>query len=57
MPFDPVCGMQVNEDESLSATYEGQTYYFCSEDCRDEFMEAPDEYAGEGAGMLIEDEE
>lgn len=42
---DPVCGMSVNPDHAAgSAKYEGQTYYFCCEHCRDKFREAPERY-------------
>lgn len=56
MPIDPVCGVQVDEEDAVTATYQGQTYYFCCEDCRDEFREAPDEYIGEAAESLPEEE-
>ena len=41
MTKDPICGMTV---ESASAFYEvrnHQTYYFCSEECRQKFLSAP----------------
>ncbi len=44
MVKDPVCGMEV--DTSLApaqTTYEGQAYYFCSEECRRIFEENPKE--------------
>jgi Cu+-exporting ATPase len=28
------------------ATHQGQTYYFCSNDCRDEFQASPEDYIG-----------
>lgn len=57
MPIDPVCGMQIDTDEALTMNYEGQIYYFCSDECRQEFREAPEEYVGEGAELLTEEEE
>lgn len=33
MPKDPVCGMFVDEDHGLSATFGGRKFYFCSESC------------------------
>ena len=57
MPIDPVCGVQVDEDEAVTATYEGENYYFCCSDCRDEFREAPEEYLGQVGRMLTEEEE
>jgi len=41
--IDPVCGMGIEKDR-ISTTYEGATYYFCSEDCRMEFQKNPDKY-------------
>ena len=38
MKIDPVCRMEVLEDQAVSAEYEGRTYYFCSEGCRDKFL-------------------
>jgi P-type Cu+ transporter len=44
---DPVCGMEVEEEDTVGfVEYAGQTYFFCSEECREEFEEAPEEYAG-----------
>lgn len=51
MAIDPVCGMEVNEDDP-AATYEdgGTTYYFCAPGCRAKFEKNPDEYLdAEGA--------
>lgn len=38
MPTDPICGMQVDEGTDLTAERDGQTYYFCSDHCRQKFM-------------------
>ncbi len=38
MKTDPICQMEVQEGEAYTAEYEGQTYYFCSEGCRDKFV-------------------
>ncbi|MEA5009053.1 YHS domain-containing protein [Clostridium tyrobutyricum] len=35
---DPICGMMVNPDIAIKQTINGQTYYFCSESCRREFV-------------------
>jgi len=35
---DPICGMTVNTDTAIKQTINGQTYYFCSESCRKEFI-------------------
>ncbi|HEY5606065.1 MAG TPA: YHS domain-containing protein, partial [Thermoplasmata archaeon] len=40
MAVDPVCGMYVDEATStLKAVAGGRTYYFCSETCRETFLE------------------
>jgi YHS domain-containing protein len=49
MAIDPVCGMEVDENGAKERSiFEGRTFYFCSQDCREEFDEAPEEYVGEG---------
>lgn len=35
---DPICGMMVNPDTAIKHTINGETYYFCSESCRKEFV-------------------
>ncbi len=43
---DPVCGMEIDPDgAAASETYEGKTYYFCSEACHARFTAAPEKYA------------
>ncbi len=42
---DPVCGMTVDKDEASTFEYEGETYYFCCDSCREEFAADPDQYA------------
>lgn len=44
MPVDPVCGMQVSEETPYKVEIEGETYYFCSRDCAEEFVENTKEY-------------
>jgi Cu+-exporting ATPase len=47
MAIDPVCGMEVDDKTTKErATHQGQTYYFCSNDCRDEFQASPEDYIG-----------
>ena len=38
MATDPVCGMAVEREKAISAEWNGQTLFFCSRGCRDEFM-------------------
>jgi len=51
---DPVCGMEVNpKDAAGKSQHQGQTYYFCSEDCKEKFDQNPQQYAkgqSKGAG-------
>ena len=42
---DPVCGMEVDKATATTATYKGQTYYFCSEDDKAKFLKNPEQYA------------
>jgi YHS domain-containing protein len=46
MVKDPVCGMEVEsgESEGGNATFEGETYDFCSEECREKFEANPGAY-------------
>ena len=45
MAKDPVCGMEVDpNDAAATVEHEGQTYYFCSQDCADSFTDDPDSY-------------
>lgn len=45
---DPVCGMEIDESQAeAQTTYQGQAYYFCSEECRKTFQENPEEFVGE----------
>ncbi|ELZ19231.1 permease [Natrinema limicola] len=41
---DPVCGMRT-DDDGPSATYDGETYYFCSGTCKRAFENEPAEFA------------
>ena len=47
---DPVCGMQVDPPETATEHLErdGQTNYFCSAGCREEFERNPEPYARSG---------
>lgn len=38
IPIDPVCGMRVDPDTAIKQVLNGETYYFCSESCRKEFV-------------------
>jgi len=34
---DPVCGVYCPKRDALSLNWQGKTYYFCSDKCRQEF--------------------
>ena len=38
---DPICGMTVDEATALNAERDGKKFYFCSEQCRRKFLDAP----------------
>lgn len=39
MKKDPICGTYLPEKQAISLKQEGETYYFCSEDCRQKFTD------------------
>ena len=42
---DPVCLMKVEKDENaLNYEYKGEIYYFCSENCKEQFKLEPEKY-------------
>jgi uncharacterized protein len=41
MVQDPVCGTWVPASQAVILTREKETFYFCSEDCRDKFRQIP----------------
>ncbi len=45
MQIDPVCGMEVDERRSKATSeYKGKTFYFCSQECREEFEADQESY-------------
>ncbi|MFA5112600.1 MAG: efflux RND transporter periplasmic adaptor subunit, partial [Desulfobaccales bacterium] len=51
---DPVCGLKVDQSKAKAAgflsTHNHETYYFCSEGCKDHFEKNPPRYAEKPAG-------
>ena len=46
MATDPVCGMEVTPDLAVATSeYQGETYYFCSMSCKQEFDNNPQAYS------------
>ncbi len=43
---DPVCGMRISKAQAIEHQHEGQSYYFCAEQCVDRFQKEPDRYVG-----------
>lgn len=42
---DPVCGMRINKTPAVGeAQYQGQTFYFCVDECRRSFLEDAQRY-------------
>lgn len=41
---DPVCGMTVQAEQAITASYRDRTLHFCSEFCQTKFFEHPDLY-------------
>ena len=48
MEKDPVCGMEVDrESAAAQSEYQGRTYYFCAQACKEEFDRNPGQYLKE----------
>lgn len=47
---DPVCKMKMDKNKTkLSGEFEGEKYYFCSENCKNKFNTSPKDYAKKNA--------
>jgi RND family efflux transporter MFP subunit len=48
LEIDPVCGMEISPrkagKEGLKSTYRGESYYFCSQACREQFEKDPNRF-------------
>jgi YHS domain-containing protein len=45
---DPVCNMEVDEQTAAGRSlYQGEQYYFCSQDCKQKFDRNPEQYVSE----------
>tara|TARA_R100001377_G_scaffold36904_2_gene20542 strand:+ start:299 stop:607 length:309 start_codon:yes stop_codon:yes gene_type:complete len=42
--YDPVCGLEVADDEGYGKLQDGNFYRFCSKQCLDEFDEKPENF-------------
>ena len=46
--LDPVCGMTISPDDAVGhVDYKGQTYYFCSQSCIEQFRATPAAFLGD----------
>jgi YHS domain-containing protein len=46
MPKDPICNTEIDEQTAeFKSQYGSQTYYFCSEECKEQFELRPEQYA------------
>ena len=46
--LDPVCGMTISPDDAVGhVDYKGQTYYFCSQSCIEQFRATPEAFLGD----------
>jgi YHS domain-containing protein len=46
MTTDPVCGMNIEEsDAQFKSDYDGRTFYFCSDACKEQFDADPEAFA------------
>jgi YHS domain-containing protein len=45
MVLDPICLMEIDEKSApAKSVYNGQTFYFCHENCKRRFEEDPEKY-------------
>lgn len=48
MVKDPVCGMNIDADQAQwKSEYQGKTYYFCSQQCKQQFDQDPARYVSQ----------
>ena len=40
MATDPVCGMAIERERAITGVEDGETLYYCSKGCRDEYQSA-----------------
>ena len=53
MERDLVCGMRIDSADAVRLEYHGKTYYFCSNSCKREFEDRPDEYAEHPSSTVV----
>lgn len=46
--IDPVCKMTIDDKDAVAtSTYKGNTYYFCSQQCKDNFDNSPENFVSD----------
>ena len=51
---DPVCAMVVDSHKAAGRrVYQGEAYYFCSDNCQQAFDDQPERYARRGVGYGV----
>jgi uncharacterized protein (TIGR00725 family) len=54
MVRDPVCLMELDpRDAKAVAEYRGRSYYFCSEQCKEKFLQRPETFLDKAPGMRL----
>lgn len=48
--IDPVCNMEIKDDEGYGKMHEGELYRFCSQRCLSKFDETPERYLNKKDG-------
>jgi YHS domain-containing protein len=54
---DPVCGRTVRPARARPSVQDGEVYYFCSRECREEFEANPDRHLRRGGSINAPDRE
>jgi len=54
---DPVCGMPVRAEEGLPISYQGHSFYVCSDLCKRAFLANPEKYVGGAAAQALREAE
>jgi Cu+-exporting ATPase len=52
--IDPICGMEVDVDEQvIREEFGDEVFYFCCEECREQFREEPERYADMAEVLVV----
>lgn len=42
---DPVCKMEIDMEKAMKVEHEGNDYYFCSDECKEQFIKEPEKFS------------